>query len=137
MPPLNTALLQALDSVGEEIGGLVDRMEQRLDAADAPETDPKARDQFLRAFLALLREGIEGGSEQRELVMTTAVPALVQAGQTPEDLVRSHVAFFMALSPLMLAHVPPELRDDASLWLADYAAGYTCEVMSIAQEATS
>ncbi len=67
--------------------------------------------------------------------MQTAVPALVASGQTPEQLVHGHVAFFMVLQARMVAAVPAELRDDAALWLARYAAAYTTEVLEVAERA--
>ncbi len=138
MSRVDDALLQAVDAVSGELPELAGRLEDRLDVPQPEgEQDPRARDQFMRAFIALLREGIEGGREQRELVMSTAVPALVQAGQSPTDLVHSHVAFFMILGPRLIEHMPEDLRDEGSLWLACYAAEYTREVLQIAQEASS
>ncbi len=130
MDALQQALLSALDEVTPQLPALAERLAEGEDAERAG--DERATEQFLRAFLALLREGIEGGREQRELVMHTAVPALVAAGQTGPDMVRSHVAFYMALAPLLVAEVPEALREEATHWLADYAADYTVEVLTIA-----
>lgn len=130
MDALRDALLSALDAVAPELPALAERLAD--EGAAEPTGDDRATDQFLRAFLALLREGIEGGGEQRDLVMQTAVPALVSAGQTPEQLVHGHVAFFMVLQSRLVPAVPEELRDDAALWLARYAAEYTREVLEVA-----
>lgn len=131
MDALQEALLSALDAVTPELPAFVERLSEDADVQRAG--DDRATEQFLRAFLALLREGIAGGGEQRDLVMQTAVPALVASGQTPEQLVHGHVAFFMVLQARIVASVPAELRDDATLWMARYAAGYTCEVLEVAQ----
>ena len=131
MDALQDALLAALDAVTPELPGLAERLSEDQDLQRAG--DDRASEQFMRAFLALLREAIQGGGEQRDLVMQTAVPALVASGQTPEQLVHGHVAFFMVLQARMVAAVPGELRDDAALWLARYAAGYTAEVLEVAQ----
>jgi hypothetical protein len=105
------------------------RRHDRGPEAPADETiSEAAQEQFLHAFVELLREGLQGGSDQRELVMETAVPAIVSAGQTALDLVAGHVAFFTALSPPLLDAVPERLRTDAAAWLARYAADYTREV---------
>lgn len=133
MDALQEALRSALDAVAPELPALLDRLAEQGDV-ERP-GDERASDQFLRAFLALLREGIEGGGEQRELVMQTAVPALVASGQTPQQLVRSHIAFFMVLQSRMVPQVPDALRDDAALWLARYAADYTREVLEVASAA--
>ena len=138
MSPVDDALLKSLDAVAGQIDELATQLEERLDLPEPEEPmDPRAREQFIRAFIALLREGIEGGREQRELVMSTAVPALVRSGQSPADLVHSHVALFMVLSPQMLTHMPADLRDEGALWMACYAAEYTREVLDIAQQAAA
>lgn len=133
MDALQDALLTALDQVTPELPAIAERLTEDADVQRAG--DERATEQFIRAFLALLREGIEGGGEQRDLVMQTAVPALVASGQTTEQLVHGHVAFFMVLQARMVNAVPEELRDDAALWLARYAAGYTTEVLEVAQRA--
>ena len=133
MPELEDALHAALDEITPDLPTLLADLPS---AAESAETlDDQATAQFLRAFVALLHEGIDGGREQRDLVMSTAVPALVAAGQTETQLVQSHVTFFMALQGRMLAAVAPEHRHAAALWLADYAGTYTCEVLETAQAA--
>jgi hypothetical protein len=132
---LTDALLHAVDEVCEDFGAIADSVAGPDDVQATTDADIQARNQFLHAFAALMREGIEGGREQREFVMQTAVPALLANGQTTLDMVRGHVAFYMALAPHLLAAIPEHLRDEASTWLALYAADYTRDVVEIALSA--
>lgn len=133
MPELEDALHAALDEITPDLPTLLADLPSAADSAQ--NLDEQATQQFLRAFVALLHEGIDGGREQRDLVMSTAVPALVAAGQTETQLVQSHVTFFMALQSRMLTAVPQEHRRAAALWLAEYAGAYTTEVLQTAQAA--
>jgi hypothetical protein len=126
------SLLQALDRVAPELRALAESVQD--EDAD-PSLDEAAGEQFLRAFEALLREGFEGRRDQRDLVMETAVPALVATGQSSAELVEGHVAFFVILSARLLEEVPANLRDQAGPWLARYAGDYVREVTERAQEA--
>jgi hypothetical protein len=132
---VHDAIRQAVDEVCERFGEIADTVADPAAPTELSPAEQQARDQFLHAFAALLREGLQGGREQRDLVMSTAVPALLDNGQSTLDLVRGHVAFYMALSPHLLAAVPEHLREDASTWLATYAADYTAEVTEIALRA--
>lgn len=133
MSVVTAALLAAVDAVEAELPALADQLAEpgRPRAA----ADEQTTAQFLHAFIALLREALEGGSEQRELVMQTAVPALVAGGQSSLDLLGGHVAFFTALSPRLLAQVAEAHRSDALRWISRYAADYTREVVERAREA--
>lgn len=133
MSDVRAALLTAIDQTCDDFGAIADQVSGPAVTQGSPVADPHARDQFVRAFAALLREGVEGGTEQRELVMETAVPALVANGQSAMELLRAHVAFYTALSPHLLAAVPESLRAEAGTWLAGYAADYTREVVERAQ----
>jgi hypothetical protein len=129
---VTAALLTAVDAVEAELPALAEQLadpgRQRGAAAD------QAAAQFLHAFIALLREALAGGGDQRELVMQTAVPALVAGGRSSLDLLDGHVAFFTALSPRLLAEVPDGQRAEAGRWIARYAAGYTREVVERARD---
>jgi hypothetical protein len=132
-----------MSDVTDAIAAALDRVDlaavaRQLGAGEKSGLDDTATEQFLRAFEALLREALEGGREQRELVMDAAVPALVRNGQTAADLLRSHVEFFVALAPSVVGGVEPAgLRDDAAVWLGGYAAEYTAEVVARAQAIAS
>lgn len=131
MDRTTAALLRALDEVGPRLRALG----ESAAPPDAPPPEPQlddAADQLLRAFVALLREALEGGREQRELVIPTAVPALVAAGQTTLEIVEGHVTFFMLLSAQLLDVVEADVRDEAAVWLARYAGEYVREVAEAA-----
>src|SRR3712207_3626568 len=76
--------------------------------ADAP-LDPASRieafsdedvEQFLNAYQALFNEALEGSSrETRELIFETALPPILEMGQTAADMLRSNV-----ISAVMMTH---------------------------------
>lgn len=132
MTPLTEALHAAFEAVRPELPALLHRLETPTVTA----LDDEATEQFLHAFASLMHEGIDGGHEQRDFVMVTAVPALVASGQSGEEIVRTTVAFFVALTARMLGELPAERRDEASLWLARYAAEYILELMAAASAAS-
>jgi hypothetical protein len=126
MSETTTALLAALDRV--DVRAVAESVNDP-DAQPRDELSDAAQDQFLHAFVALLREGLEGGHEQRELVMETAVPALVASGQTSVlELVAGHVSIFVALTQRLVEAAPEAVRADAGVWMARYASEYTREV---------
>ena len=134
-----------MSDVADAIAAALDRIDLAAIAAqlgdgevEATQTDQAATEQFLRAFEALMREALEGGRDQRDLVMDAAIPALVEHGMTTAELVNSHTAFFVALAPPLVEAVEPAgLRDEAALWLAAYAGDYTREVAERAEAARS
>lgn len=133
MPSLESTLHAALDEVTPALPGLLSSLEPASETTSLLEGD--AMEQLLRAFVSLMHENIDGGREQRDLVMATAVPGLVAAGQTPGQLVRTSVAFFMALQPAMLDATPAGDRAAVARWLAGYAAEYVCETLEAASSA--
>ena len=134
MSDVTNAIAAALDRV--DFAALAAQMRDSGVERTTATLDDAATDQFVRAFQALMREALEGRREQRDLVMDAAVPALVARGSTVADLLRSHVAFFVALAPRLVEAVQPAgLRDEAAAWLAEYAAEYVLEVTERAEAA--
>ena len=111
-------------------------------AADA-DLDPNSRfdefrsedlEQFLNAYEALFMEALEGrGTETRDLILDTALPPIVELGQTARDMARSNVISAVMLAHRLLPLVKPELRDDAARWLAAFLSTYSYEVIGRAQ----
>jgi hypothetical protein len=129
------ALLTAVDRTCDQFFAIAEGVADPAEIREMSEAERKAGEQFVHAFAELLREALRGERAQRDLVMETAVPALVANGQTPLELLRGHVSFYMALQPHLLDAVPADLRLEAGRWLARYAADYTHEVVARATEA--
>ena len=86
-------------------------------------------EQFLNAYEALFLEALEGsGSEKRDFILDTALPPIIEMGQTALEMVRSQVVSAVMLTHRLLPLIDPELRDEAARWLAAYQSGYTHEV---------
>jgi hypothetical protein len=136
MQAARTALAEALTTVRPGLGELSRRLSEASPQAQPAEPfDDAANDQFLNAFETVVREGLEGGGQTREFIFSTAVPALVAAGQTPEMLVHGHVAFFVVFCHRLLATVGDDVREDAEVWLSGFFADYVAEVDRVARAA--
>ena len=104
---------------------------------DAP-LDPASRidqfsdadlEQFVNAYEALFNEALAGsGRETRELIFETALPPLLELGQTAADMLRSNVISAVMMTHRLLPLVPSEQRDDAARWLASFFSTYACEL---------
>ena len=135
MSDVIAALRAAVDATCDQFLGIAEGIAEPGSLEGRTDADRKASEQFVHAFAELLREALRGERAQRELVMETAVPALVANGQTPLDLLGGHIAFFMALQPHLLDAIPADLRLEAGRWLARYAADYPGEVVARATAA--
>ena len=104
--------------------------------ADA-DLDPNSRidafsdsdlEQFLKAYETMFLEALDGSSATRDFVFETALPGVLELGQTALDMIRSNVISSVMLAHRLLPLVDPELRDDAARWLAAYQSGYAYEL---------
>jgi hypothetical protein len=87
-------------------------------------------EQFVNAYEALFLEALAGsGRETRDLVLETALPPIVDLGQTSLDMVRSNAISAVMLTHRLLPQVSPERREDAARWLAAFYGGYAAEVV--------
>ena len=119
------ALLEAWPTIRPDLGDLVARLEAVLPAAPTTTFAPEEIEQLLNAFEALVLEGLRAeGTETRDFLLETAVPAIVAGGQPPLDLLRSHIGVFVLLTERLCGAVPSEHAQDAALWLAGFFAGY-------------
>ncbi len=107
------------------------------------ELDPNSRidefaeqdlEQFLNAYEAMFMEALEGtGSATRDLILETALPPIIEFGQTSLDMVRSNVISAVMLSHRLLPLISEEHRDDAARWLAAFLSSYSYEAIGRAQ----
>lgn len=84
--------------------------------------------QFIKAYETMFLEGLEGSTATRDFVFETALPGVLELGQTALDMIRSNVISSVMLTHRLLPLVEPELRDDAARWLAAYHSGYTYDL---------
>ena len=106
-------------------------------AADA-DLDPQSRldefaegdlEQVLNAYEAMFMEALQGrGRQTRDLILETALPPIIDLGQTALDMVRSNVISAVMLAHRLLPLVRPELRDEAARWLASFYSTYAHEL---------
>jgi hypothetical protein len=87
-------------------------------------------EQIFNAYAALFQEAIDGsGRQTRELVLQTALPPIVEFGQTSLDMVRSNMISAVMLTHRLLPQVSEERREDAARWLAAFYGDYCSEVI--------
>ena len=128
-PELRDAILRAFQEL---------RPQMIPNARKDADLDPASRigdfgdaelEQFLNAYESMFTEALEGeGRQTRDFILDTALPPVVEMGQTALDMVRSQVVSAVMLTHRLLPLIAPELRDDAARWLAAYHSGYTREV---------
>jgi len=128
MADVTAALIESVRGAREDMRALAELVRDAVPANERGEDDEAANEQFLNAFQALLIEALEGGTEQRRLIMDTAIPALVADGTRHPTMLQGHVAYFVALTPRLVEGVPAEQRTEALAWLARYFGAYAREV---------
>ena len=92
-------------------------------------------DQLVRATIAILLEGLEGGTETRNFVIETAVPAFVAQGETPATLAATSVTFAVMLSGLLSSKVSEKHRAETQAWIATFYGAYVRDVIQAAETA--
>jgi hypothetical protein len=86
-------------------------------------------EQFANAYEAMFMEALEGtGTQTRRFIFDTALPPMVERGQSALDMVRSNVVSAVLSAHRLLPLVAAEVRDDAARWLAVFHATYTREI---------
>jgi hypothetical protein len=107
------------------------RRDADLDPASRiDEFDEKDLEQFLNAYEALLREALtDGGRQTRDLILETALPPILELGQTVPDMVRSNVISSVMLTHRLLPLVADERRDEAARCLAAFLSDYHHDVI--------
>jgi hypothetical protein len=133
---LSNASEEVRASIGQAFRELRPHMVENA-RLDAP-LDPASRieefsdsdlGQFVNAYEALFNEALEGsGRETRELIFETALPPLLELGQTAADMMRSNVISAVMLTHRLLPLIPSDQRDDAARWLACFFSTYATEL---------
>lgn len=87
-------------------------------------------EQLVNAYEALFNEALAGsGRHTRELIFDTALPPLVESGQTAGRMVRSNVVWAIMLTHRLLPLIAPEHRDEAARWLAAFHGDYAHDLL--------
>ena len=120
------------------------RPQMVADARRDAELDPASRvgefsdadlEQFLNAYEALLREALtDGGRQTRDLILDTALPPILELGQTVPDMARSNVISSVMLTHRLLPLVSDEHREEALRCLAAFLSDYHSDVIARAIE---
>ena len=130
----DAALLDLLDREPE----LLVEVAKRAQAVNESGQDYSDEDvaQIVHAFGGALREALAGtGSDARDLLMQTAVPAVVARGETPATLARSATVFGVLLAGAVRERVPAELTEGAVEWLAGFFGAWAHDVVEAARSA--
>jgi len=92
--------------------------------------------QLLHAFRMTLREALTGaGSEARDLMIQTAIPAVVAKSETPATLARSNTVFGILLATRVARVLPEEAGDGAVRWIAEFMAAWQYDTVEAADRA--
>ena len=95
-----------------------------------PEFSDGDLEQFINAYQAMFMEALDGsGRQTREMIFETALPPILDLGQTAVDMIRSNVISAVMLPYRLLPLVEPELRDEAARWLAGFHSGYAADLL--------
>jgi hypothetical protein len=107
------------------------RKDADLDPASrAGEFSDADLEQIVNAWEALFHEALEGtGRQTRELIFETALPPILEMGQSAADMMRSNVISAVMLTHRMLPLIAPEHRDDAARWLAGFHSEYAHDLL--------
>ena len=85
--------------------------------------------QFVNAYEALFMEALEGtGRETRDFIFETALPPILELGQTALQMLRSNVISAVMMTYRLLPLISEERRDEAARWLALYHSTYAYEL---------
>ena len=108
------------------------------DARKDADLDPTSRigdfsdadlEQFLNAYESMFTEALEGtGRATRDFILDTALPPVVEMGQTGLEMVRSQVISAVMLTHRLLPRVSEDVRHDAARWLAAFLSSYTEDI---------
>ena len=86
-------------------------------------------EQFLNAYEAMFMEALDGsGRQTREFIFETALPPVLELGQTALDMIRSNVISAVMLTHRLLPLISEQYRDEAARWLALYHSTYAYEL---------
>lgn len=99
------------------------------------ETPEEQLVQLVHAVRAMLLEALEGGDETRRLVIETAIPAYVEAGDTAATIGGAITRFAVLVAEHIGSRVEPDLRTAAVAWLASFYARYVCETLEAVEAA--
>ena len=107
------------------------RKDADLDPASrAGEFSDADLEQIINAYEALFAEALAGsGRETRELIFETALPPIVEMGQTATDFMRGNVISAVMMTHRLLPLIDPDKREDAARWLAAFHSSYACELL--------
>ena len=87
-------------------------------------------EQFVNAYEALFTEALNGtGRQTRELIFETALPPIVEMGQTALDMLRSNVVSAIMLTHRLVPLIAEEHREAAARWLACFYSQYARELL--------
>lgn len=134
MEQLHGALVDAFERRRGHLAQLARDLAAEQPAA-AADVDWDQVDQIMRGFETVILEALRDGTDtSRQLLLETAVPALVQGGATAAALAGSSTRFGVLLTDV-LVDLPEELAAEGRRWLAAFFDGYVQDVVRAAAAA--
>ena len=141
MSDTSDASAEVKAEIGRAFGEL--RPQMVADARADADLDPASRasefsdadlEQIINAYEALFTEALEGpGRETRELIFETALPPIVEMGQSATDFMRGNVISAVMMTHRLLPLIAAEHREGAARWLAVFHSTYACELLDRVQ----
>ncbi len=130
---LQAEIRRALET---EDGWLLDLARRAMaESALVTETSDDQLVQLVHALRLILLEALEGRDDTRRLVIETAVPAYVEAGETTANLAGATVRFAVLLAGDLGERVAAEHRLGAVGWVASFYGTYACETFEAVEAA--
>jgi hypothetical protein len=132
--PLNALLAQHHDELAGALYDAIARQNEQK-ARDGRQIVHMGRDemsQSVHGMRAVLAEALEGSSDVlRRNFYETLFPGLRDAGVRLTDMIGTVPLLYCHVVRIAVTHLPPELRDDAARWVAEYAFRYAADVARV------
>lgn len=94
-------------------------------------------EQLVHAFGGAIREALAGtGTEARDLLLQTGIPAVVARGQTAAQLARSGAAFGALFTATVAERLDADAREGAVATLATFFGDWARDVVEAAEGAS-
>ncbi|WP_394820577.1 hypothetical protein [Pendulispora albinea] len=133
MSELKTALLAIFQGDGRE--RVIDTFRQVLAAGNEAIqvfTEGQTVEQISQGYLSLILEHIQGEKRDvRDYWIETITPALMEQGQSLEEIARSGVRFSVIFAVSVVSALPPELRIAGTAWAAEFHSGVQADMTRV------
>jgi len=132
-PQCVDSIISALESNPEMFAEIAHQTERLHGKPTVHDYTNVEMDQLTSGFIRMLLEAARNDEPKfRTLFMEYAMPALVLGGETAATLVMWNARFVVLFGSALAAAVPPEQREGALEWFAEFSGSYVGDVMRAA-----